>query len=720
MKALKNPEDAMPWVGLYIAIASLVCILAMAGDALRGFWRWKYWFPNKYFTLNAVTLTLIAITMKLPVDLNSSDSDSVSPAKIVSTMFLFIMLANFLPSLGLMNDNELQVNMLALGIMMITIHVNLWIQIVTLVVNLSPILLLTLIFPPIWVLSVALTVSASRRILEHKYKELHGSASNSQHINFSFKELEHIVKKYWTMAETGNPQFALASSEVASAFGVASSIIALLSVVVLIDMVVDTDLYISWHDVADYKWSLKLIMIVQLVGVVVGCIAPIFRCFTSIGYFHISMKWSKKHINVFKVEKHWIQTLKYWKRSHVSSNIPGRYTKIIARFLRNITLNICIALQVMIVIMCKIICLVPRCLLILVSICWYILKLLWKSISFELTDYEINMRAEMEEFKGYVLQIEDDAKLTTRVVRNVLNSITRLLQESEKKSPRNLMKLLEDSKGFLGVVEFDDERVLPLIPGEFQNSWSLVVVTLTAIAIALPSISNDRVNDLLFSVSEGIYFVIHVEENLNPCEDLVKSRKASRRVGAEIDVYRTWLQIDLQKKARKGKRSKEILQWLGDEAAKNKDSKNASLNHSFHKFIAAICMYRISQTLLLHYNAQPSWPTDMDVFERVRSLIADIFLACFTNLPRVIKMKCHHEAIEKRQDSIRTAAQILGKSKAILNLLQARQLPDIDMDSMAYIDKWRALSKNEILSEIDIERDGNRVDRITNPVIPHF
>ncbi|XP_071719470.1 uncharacterized protein [Rutidosis leptorrhynchoides] len=329
----------------------------------------------------------------------------------------------------------------------------------------------------------------------------------------------------------------------------------------------------------------------------------------------------------------------------------------------------------------------------------------------------------MEEYKGYVLQIEDDAKRTTRVVRNVLNSITRLLQESEKKSPRNLMKLLEDSKGFIGVVEFDDERVLPLIPGEFQNSWSLVVVTLTAIVIALPSISNDCVKDLLFSISEGIYFVRHVEENLNPCEDLVKSRKASRHVGAEVDVYRTWLQIDLRKKARKGKRSKEILQWLGDEAAehvKQYKNSNASLNHSFHKFIAAICMYRTSQTLLLHYNAQPSWPTDMDVFERVRSLIADIFLACFTNLPRVIKMKCHHDAIEKRQDSIRIAAQILGKSKAILNILQARQLPDIDMDSMAYIDKWRALSKNEILSEIDIERDGNRVDRITYPVIPHF
>ncbi|KAD3337623.1 hypothetical protein E3N88_33143 [Mikania micrantha] len=89
------PEDAMPWVGLYCAVASSICTLAMTADVANGFWQWKLRFPNKIFTLNATTITLNAIAMKLPVDLTS----------------------NFLPSLGLMDDKELLTNIVALGIL---------------------------------------------------------------------------------------------------------------------------------------------------------------------------------------------------------------------------------------------------------------------------------------------------------------------------------------------------------------------------------------------------------------------------------------------------------------------------------------------------------------------------------------------------------------------------------------------------------------------------
>ncbi|CAI9267873.1 unnamed protein product [Lactuca saligna] len=59
----------------------------------------------------------------------------------------------------------------------------------------------------------------------------------------------------------------------------------------------------------------------------------------------------------------------------------------------------------------------------------------------------------------------------------------------------------------------------------------------------------------------------------------------------DVEVYCSWLQIDLQKKARKGKTSKEILQSLGDEAAKSvihvKARKNVSQDYSRYMFIAA-------------------------------------------------------------------------------------------------------------------------------------
>ncbi|GKE18034.1 Rho guanyl-nucleotide exchange factor 12, partial [Tanacetum coccineum] len=41
-------------------------------------------------------------------------------------------------------------------------------------------------------------------------------------------------------------------------------------------------------------------------------------------------------------------------------------------------------------------------------------------------------------------------------------------------------------------------------------------------------------------------------------------------------------------------------------------------------------------------------------------------------------------------------AQLLGRSRKILEILNTRQLPNIDVDSMADIGKWHALPKSEI------------------------
>ncbi|MFS7990461.1 hypothetical protein Hanom_Chr11g01059131 [Helianthus anomalus] len=86
----------------------------------------------------------------------------------------------------------------------------------------------------------------------------------------------------------------------------------------------------------------------------------------------------------------------------------------------------------------------------------------------------------------------------------MLHSITRLLNESEQKEPRNLLMLLEKSVGFHGVVEFDNDRVPPLYPEETQYYWSLVVVTLTATTMALPNFENGHIKGLLSSVGEGL------------------------------------------------------------------------------------------------------------------------------------------------------------------------------------------------------------------------
>ncbi|GKB50211.1 hypothetical protein Tco_0900964 [Tanacetum coccineum] len=186
-----NPKDAMPWVGFYVTGATLACILAMTADAFQGFRQWKLWFPNRFFVLNTIYITLIAIEMKLPVDLCTTGYLGLD-GKVVSIAFLFPMLANFLSFLGLMDDKELLVYIVAWAILMITITVNVLIQIFAWII--PPIFFLLLLFPILWVFSIAFTVLASRQILEHMYRELHGLASYPQEIKFSYEELEHNVK----------------------------------------------------------------------------------------------------------------------------------------------------------------------------------------------------------------------------------------------------------------------------------------------------------------------------------------------------------------------------------------------------------------------------------------------------------------------------------------------------------------------------------------------
>ncbi|XP_023743149.1 uncharacterized protein LOC111891323 [Lactuca sativa] len=485
----------------------------MAADAFQGFWQWKIWFPCRFFTINAASITLIAIAIKLPVDLDTDMSDAVYMiAKSASMIFLETMVANFLPSLGLIDDKELLMNMLAFGILIITSSVNVWIQFSTIGPFTTPIQLVILILPLPWPFSVAMIVPASRRSLQHHYEKLHGLASDPQEINFSSKRLIRYVKEYWMMAEIGNPQFVIACSPVCSAFGVICILLACVSCFILVTLF--NDLSNFQYGNSDYKWSINVIVTLQLIGAIIGSIAPIFRCLTAISHFNLSIKWTKNHINVFRVEKQWIERLQLWKHSHVNSHIVGRHcTKVF----RHCTKYFC--------------------------------KSLLKRFKEEPNVSNGNVILDVEENSAYVIQIEADTKLSKRILRRTLNSIIQLLHEAEEKEPRNLTKLLKKSTGFYGVVEFDNDQVPRLHQEEMQNCWSLVTVTLTAIALALPKIAKCHVKGLLAGMREGLEFVTHIEESLNENGGCVK---AARRVWTDVEVYCRWLQIDIQKKARKG------------------------------------------------------------------------------------------------------------------------------------------------------------------------
>ncbi|KAM0009470.1 hypothetical protein Hdeb2414_s0010g00336071 [Helianthus debilis subsp. tardiflorus] len=105
--------------------------------------------------------------------------------------------------------------------------------------------------------------------------------------------------------------------------------------------------------------------------------------------------------------------------------------------------------------------------------------------------------------------------------------------------------------------------------------------------------------------------------------------------------------------------------------------------------VSANSMYRVTQTILVSFHASIDQVSQEEMFVQLSSMISHILAACLTNLPRVIAMKCHMSVIEKMEESVQAAAQLLGETMQIINSLQDRQLSSLNPDELPFIDKWR-------------------------------
>ncbi|KAK9116411.1 hypothetical protein Sjap_015358 [Stephania japonica] len=123
----------MPVIGLYITIATSVCFFSILFDVISGFRNRKRWLPCRFFSLNSVTLTLLAIAAKIPVDLTTkmpSAHDQLS--KLTGTTILVCICMGFLmPSLGINRKSENWSNVLSLSIFVVPVVVNICTQLYT-------------------------------------------------------------------------------------------------------------------------------------------------------------------------------------------------------------------------------------------------------------------------------------------------------------------------------------------------------------------------------------------------------------------------------------------------------------------------------------------------------------------------------------------------------------------------------------------------------------
>ncbi|CAH1419629.1 unnamed protein product [Lactuca virosa] len=603
----------MVWIGIYISMASFFCILAMVADLFNGFQKRKFWFPSKYFSLNAVSITVIAVAMKLPVDLSSQMPGWVDQvAKQGSIVFMCMMMANLMPSLASMDNKSLLANVIGFAILIITIIVNIFMEINTGVIDRGYFFVALLLFLLIILISSAISLPISKQILQLKYQAI-SKTTLQDHCPediFDIEKLRQHVKRYWIMAETGSPQFVMASNPLSCASGVIC-VTGLATYILLLVLNFMLPIYKRYQ--SDYKWSMVVIVITQSSGVKV------------------------------------------------------------------------------VVVTCKIIGLLPIVVLLIFMYCSYYLR----SMKGMMLNPPSSTHDTDEDLSSYVLLLEDNMEFAERTLKRISNSMNPVMQKAEKEQDNNLLNFLEKSTGFEGVEKFDICQVQPLLSIEIPNSWSLPIVTLTCIAISLPNIGKDVTNNLFKCVGGGLFYTHIVEESLNNALKYVNIQKAALTLWDEVEDNYKWLENTLEKRAFDGKTSREILEWFSHKAEEIVREVSKSTNggepveYLPWKLIVANSMYRITQTIMLTYQSDILEITEEWLFTLLNHMIVDILVGCFTNIPRVITIKCHESAIEKREASVEAAAKLLGRTTKIIKSLETYELPSIHRDKMAFIDEWR-------------------------------
>ncbi|KAM0018066.1 hypothetical protein Hdeb2414_s0027g00695041 [Helianthus debilis subsp. tardiflorus] len=699
----------MKWIGMYIALASLVCILAMVADLLHGFRSRKLWFPCRYFRINAAFLTVISVAMKLPLDLAGSMMGHVDRlAKLGSMAFMCTMMANLLPCLATMNNNELLSNITALCLLVVTLVVNVCIQIPTGVLsasfNYNQKLIRDRIYTPhevfiyttpmigilasIYVICLAvllilhvcssLAILRSKRIIESKYQQGHDISSKDIQPSpgelLTIEKLHKHVSNHWIMAGSGSPQFITACFHTTSASGVICLLVIILHTYTMprtIEAILDKD-----YD-SDYDSSMIVIAIVQYIGLVIGTVAPLSRWFATLS-FKVSSKIIANHFNVFKVERYWTQKLYDWKHARINLPFRSRNLEVVIETLKRLISNICIGLQNGVVVICKVIALIPFLSMICFLYCFRCMKWLLKKV-FPLLGNTFEKLEGNNDLRPYVLQLEDEIELGERTLKGLLKSVKRMIK--------------------MGVKKFDhiDDHDVPCV-----NCWRLPVVNLTSIAVSLPKIQKEEVDSLLESVSEGLEYVTVVEKCLNATDDHVSFQNAAETLWREITLHKKWLGNNLRDPDFRENTAKQIVEWFRDKAkniacseARNNDNTGGENDDLIRRSIGANSMYRITETILrnCHTNIDAT-VSQNELFDSLSSMIADIIAACLTNLPQAIITKCHTSVIEEREASVYDAAQLLGETTQIIETLRVRDIPNMDPSDLPFIEKWRAFLVN--------------------------
>ncbi|MED6214171.1 hypothetical protein PIB30_100288, partial [Stylosanthes scabra] len=501
-----NFSQPMPVIGAYIAAASLACLYAMSADLFQGFRSRKFWFPCNYFCFNATSLTVIAVSLKLSVDLTTSMPLYFEQiAKLCSSAFLCTIMGNSMPSIGIN-----PVNIVAVGILVITVIVNIIIQLATGVISdyflVEHIIMIYVMF--ILLLSMfssAIAISKMKHNLELKYeinKEVQKESANETDEEAGansqvIKNLGSELMVEWMMAHTSSPQIVLARSVTCATSGA----YCLLSTLTLLEAMTlryfFVDIYSNECRCSDYKWSTVVILIVQFLAVVVGTIAPIVRWFKALRYMRQALRLGRNKTNRrFQVEGYWTESLFLMKERPFGFHIQNKWFRKKANDAKVRFFQLLIKLQKGIVLINKVTQFISRIIL------YFMLAA--RDCCSNVSSTSLGVESQSgPDLRRFVLHLEGEEDLVEVMMKDIQKTTNKLFKVGEKKEPKHVIELITEkssiSEGFKRVTTFDSDQVSPLHDGEttLPYGWGLPLVTLGSIIMALPNMDMISVKKLM-------------------------------------------------------------------------------------------------------------------------------------------------------------------------------------------------------------------------------
>ncbi|KAK9138307.1 hypothetical protein Sjap_008901 [Stephania japonica] len=259
-------SSPMPAIGVYMAVATLVCLILMLCDIFSAIRQKKPWIPCRFFVLNSFTLTLLSIATKLPSDLTTSMPSACDQlSKLCGTAFMCISIAFFWPSTVYLNDSERSANLASLTIVVITVVVNVSLQISTGAIFLFKVEhIINLVL-----MSLLLGVMGILRITSSDYF--------TQPLR---KSLQHMPRNVYTLKRCyihsyiTDPQLVLCRFSNSTTVGVLCTIcFAVLSETAIRAYSLDKGL----KGDSDYKWSAWVVVGLQMFTLLVGTLAIVCR-----------------------------------------------------------------------------------------------------------------------------------------------------------------------------------------------------------------------------------------------------------------------------------------------------------------------------------------------------------------------------------------------------------------------------------------------------------